>query len=111
MLRSLELRLKPKAAQRSELERILADSVETYNAALKERRDVSKLCPKRITYPDQAAELTAVRKDPQFAPVAVDIQREPLRRVDCAFEAFFRRVEAGQKPGDPRFRSVRQSRS
>jgi hypothetical protein len=29
MLRTFELRLKPKAAQRAELERILADSVET----------------------------------------------------------------------------------
>jgi hypothetical protein len=43
VLRSFELRLKPKAAQRSELERILADSVETYNAALQERRDAATI--------------------------------------------------------------------
>ena len=37
MLRSFELRLKPKAAQRSAMQYILADSAETYNAALQER--------------------------------------------------------------------------
>jgi hypothetical protein len=37
MLRTFDLRLKGQAAERSELERILADSVETYNAALQER--------------------------------------------------------------------------
>ena len=47
------MRLKPKGAQRSELEHILADSLETYNAAFEERRDAWKLCQKRITYYDQ----------------------------------------------------------
>jgi putative transposase len=105
MLRTSELRLKPKAAQRSELEHILSDSVETYNAALQERRDAWKLCQKRTTYYDQHSELTELRKDPRFAKVAVDIQREPLRRVERALQAFFRRVKAGQQPGYPRFRS------
>jgi putative transposase len=105
MLRTFELRLKPKAAQRSEREHILADSVETYKAALQERRDAWKLCQKRITDYDQQAELTELRKDQRLAKVAVDIRREPLRRVDRAFQAFFRRVKAGQKPGYPRFRS------
>ncbi len=31
--------------------------------------------------------------------------RDPLRRLNRAFQAFFRRVKAGQKPGYPRFRS------
>jgi hypothetical protein len=47
MLRTFELRLKPKAVQRAELARILADSAEIYNAALQERRDAWKLCQKR----------------------------------------------------------------
>ena len=34
--------------------------------------------------------------------------RDPLRRLDLAFVAFFRRVEAGAKPGYPRFRSARR---
>ena len=35
----------------------------------------------------------------------MDIQREPLRRVERAFQGFFRRVKAGHKPGYPRFRA------
>lgn len=105
MKRSYELRLKPKASQRAAMSRILEDSAETYNAALQERRDAWKLCGKAVTYYDQSFELTELRKDPAFAVIAVDIQREPLRRLDRAFKAFFRRVKAGQKPGYPRFRS------
>jgi hypothetical protein len=92
-----ELRLKPKVARRSELKRILSDSVETYNAAFEERRDAWKLCQKRIPYYDQHSELTELRKDPRFAKTAVDIQREPLRRVERALQAFFRRGEGGTK--------------
>lgn len=34
--------------------------------------------------------------------------RDPLRRLDRNFAAFFRRVRAREKPGFPRFRSVRR---
>lgn len=105
MLRSFELRLKPKVAQIAAMRHILADSVETYNAALQERRDAWRLCQKQVGFYDQSKELTGLRQDPQFATIAIDIQREPLRRLDRAFKAFFRRVKAGQKPGYPRFRS------
>jgi putative transposase len=71
--------------------------------ACEERRGAWKLCPKRITYYDQQPEVTELRKDRRFAKVAVDIQREPLRRVERAFQAFFRRVQAGPKPGYPPF--------
>lgn len=87
------------------LTRVLADNAETYNAALQERRDAWKLERKSITYYDQQAELTELRKDPAFQWIACDIQRDPLRRVDLAFKAFFRRCKAGEKPGYPRFKS------
>ncbi len=105
MFRSFEIRLKPISAQRDAMEHILADSCETYNAALQERRDAWKLCRKSVTYYDQQVQLSELRKDARYCVVASDIQREPLRRVDRAFKAFFRRVKAGQKPGYPRFKS------
>jgi hypothetical protein len=89
MLRTSELRLKPKAAQRAELEHILADSVETYNAALHERREAWRLCQKRITCYDQQDELTELRKDQRFARVAVDIQREPCAAWSVRFKHSF----------------------
>lgn len=105
MHRTFTLRLRPSKAQCAAFEAILVDSCETYNAALQERRDAWKVCRKRISYEDQTAQLTELRKDPRFAAIAVDIQREPLRRLDRAFRAFCRRVKAGEKPGYPRFRS------
>src|SRR6266513_4270291 len=38
----------------------------------------------------------------------ISAMRDPIRRLDRAFAAFFRRVKAGVKPGHPRFRSVRR---
>lgn len=105
MIRSFQFRLLPNATQRAALERILDDNAETYNAALQERIEAWKLQRKSISYRDQQNELTELRQDPAFQWMAVDIQRDPLRRVDLAFRAFFRRCKAGQKPGFPRFRS------
>lgn len=104
-MRTFQYRLRPNKAQVAALEYILADSCETYNAALQERREAWKLQRKSISYYDQQAELTELRKDLRFRMIALDIQREPLRRIDLAFKAFFRRYKSGQKPGFPRFRA------
>ena len=105
MLRTFQFRLRPNATQAAMLTRILADNSETYNACLQERREAWKLQRKNITYRDQQAELTELRQDPTFQWIACDIMRDPLRRVDRAFKAFFRRVNAKQKPGFPRWRA------
>ena len=105
MFRSFEFRLRPTKAQIAAFEEILVDSCETYNAALQERRDAWKMQRKVVTDFDQFNELQELRKDPKFAAVGIDIAREPIRRVDSAFQGFFRRAKAGQKPGYPRFRS------
>lgn len=106
MIRTYTLQLKPSARQRESLNSILALSCDLYNAALQERRDAWRLCRESVDYHQQQTELTEIRAvDPDVRAVAVDIAREPLRRVDRAFQAFFRRCKAGQKPGFPRFRS------
>lgn len=105
MLRAFQYRLRPNATQLAALRFVLSDNQETYNAALQERKEAWKLQRKSITYYDQQTELTELRKDPQFAVVACDIQRDPLRRVDRAVKAFFRRCKSGEKPGFPRFRA------
>jgi putative transposase len=106
MFRSYELRLKPTKSQEVAFEEILRDSAETYNAALQERKEAWGLQRKSISLYEQQKELTELRKDPQFAKIAADIQRDPLRRLDGAFKAFFRRCKSGDKPGFPRFRSA-----
>lgn len=108
MYRTYTLRLRLNLAQTAAFEEILRDSCETFNAGLQERKEAWKLERKSISLYEQFTELTELRKDPQFAKIAVDIQREPLRRLDRAFKAFFRRCKSGDKPGFPRFRSWRR---
>ena len=62
-----------------------------------------------INYHAQCKELTEIRKDdPDFAGLARRIQCGTLTRLDRAFQGFFRRLEAGENPGYPRFKSFRR---
>lgn len=105
MLRTFQFRLKPNATQVAALEYILEDNRETYNAGLQERKESYRLEGKSITYYDQQAELTELRKDERFTVIATTIMRDPLRRLDRAMQGFFRRCKSGDKPGFPRFKS------
>ena len=91
------------------LERVLENQRQLYNAALQERSDAWRLAGVSITWQDQFKSLTACRREiPEMAAVPVAIQRGTLKRVDKAFQGFFRRARAGQKPGYPRFRGRRR---
>jgi putative transposase len=54
---------------------------------------------------NQAAQLTDVRTTrPDAAVWSYSSQQATLRRLNKAFDAFFRRVKTGRKPGFPRFK-------
>jgi transposase len=75
------------------------------NAALEERREAYKRVKVSIRYGDQSVQLKEVRAyDPAQARWSFSSQQATLRRLDKAFQAFFRRVKAGDKPGYPRFK-------
>ena len=79
---------------------------ETYNAALQERRDAYRLAGKSIGFSHQCAELPACREvRPDLASVPSQVLQDAVRRVDLAFDGFFRRCATGEKPGYPRFKS------
>src|SRR5207248_1309723 len=42
---------------------------------------------------------------PELSEVPSQVLQDVVKRVDLAFDAFFQRVEQGQKPGYPRFKS------
>lgn len=89
-----------------EFERVLDVCRELYNAALRERRDAWRVARKSISYFDQTAELTQVRKiRPDVESASCEVARDSLRRVDKTFKAFYREVQRGSKPGYPRFKS------
>jgi putative transposase len=84
----------------------LALCCDVYNAALQERRDAYHLAGKSISYAQQCAELPGCKEVcPELAEVNSQVLQDVVKRVDRAFEGYFRRVEAGDKAGYPRFRS------
>lgn len=106
MVRSYSAQLRTTRRQNAKLQGLLAHLCELYNAALQERRDAWKTCQKSVRYYEQQAELKELRAlDAETASFSSAIQRDPLRRVQRAFDGFFRRIKAHQEPGYPRFRS------
>jgi putative transposase len=77
---------------------------ELYNAALQERRDAWQKCRKSIRWTHQCAELPAIKDvRPEYHEVHSQVLQDVLTRLDRAFQAFFRRIQVGEKPGYPRF--------
>ena len=95
------------------LEQVLSDCKDLYNAALQERRDAYRQHGTTVSWVDQNRSLTDIRADWPEREGAVDrrVQRGVLRRLDRAYQAFFRRVKAGESPGFPRFQSWQRYRT
>lgn len=97
-------RLYPTHEQVEQLTWTLDRCRELYNAALQERRDAYRMAGKSLSYYDQQAELPAVKvARPEYWQIANCVLQDVVRRLDRAFQAFFRRVKTGEKPGYPRF--------
>ena len=67
---------------------------------------------KSISYNSQAKRLTELRRHSSFwKGIHVDVLQDTLRRLDKAYDAFFRRLKAGENPGFPRFKGRGRYRS
>jgi putative transposase len=88
------------------LDDLLAQLCELYNMALQQRRNAYRELRLSVSYLNQQTQLTELRNGvEEYAVFPAAIQRDPLRRLDRAFQAFFRRLKRGEKPGFPRFRA------
>ncbi len=104
--RSYRYLLQPTVHQRADLERLLLNQCELYNAALEERQGAWTWERRSVSYVDQTRTLTTVRgARPEVLDHGVTVCRGTLKRLDRAFAAFYRRCRAGQAPGYPRFKS------
>lgn len=109
MIRTYTMRLKATSRQQT----MLADTLEhlcvLYNSALEQRKCSWEAEKKGAGYYDQQLALTTFRqRSPEVREFPVALQRDPLRRIDLAFKAFFRRVKAKETPGYPRFKAKTQ---
>lgn len=107
--RTYRYRLYPTASQCRALAAQLAFACELYNVALYQRRDAWRSRRRSIGLFQQFRELTDLRTAGLGPPkMSCAAMRDPLRRLDRAFAALFRRIKSGQRPGFPRFRSIRR---
>ena len=103
--RSYKFLLQPTSRQTVALEKLLSLHRELYNAALEERRGAWQWEKRSVSYFDQSRELTELGSvRPDTLAFGVTVCRGTLKRLDRAFQAFFRRCKAGQTPGFPRFK-------
>ncbi|MEU7416706.1 RNA-guided endonuclease InsQ/TnpB family protein [Streptomyces antibioticus] len=109
MIRAYKFLLRPTARQAVALGEMMRDHCSLYNGALQERRGAYQHDSKtNVRYGMQSAQLSGIRAfDPERqGRWSFSSQQATLRRLDKAFQAFFRRVKAGQTPGYPRFKGV-----
>jgi putative transposase len=102
MMKAYRYRIYPTKKQTRLLSQWLAFCCEVYNAALQERRDAYRMAGVSLGYAQQCAELPACKEvRPELAAVNSQVLQNVLKRVDLAFAAFFRRVQAGEQAGYP----------
>jgi putative transposase len=102
-------RIYPTKAQVSVLERTLGVCRDVYNSLVHERTVLYETTGKAPSRVDQCREITAWKvAHPELHDVYSQVLQNIIRRVDLAFQAFFRRVKNGEEPGYPRLKGKGQ---
>jgi putative transposase len=98
-------KLRPTPAQERALDEVLWRCRTLYNVALEQRIIAWQRCRVSVSRYEQEAELKAIRAAfPEYAAIHSHILQDVLARLDKTYQAFFRRVQRGEKAGFPRFK-------
>ena len=112
MIKTYQYRIYPTTNQRLMLESWLEAYQTLYNQALDMKKQAYQKNKANITYKVLAVHLTMLRRASEFwKSKHIDVLQDVLRRLDKAYQAFFGRVERGEAPGFPRFKSKGRYRS
>jgi putative transposase len=99
-------KLKPTPQQERELGRVLGLCRWLYNTALEQRIIAWQRVRVSVSRYQQEAELKDVRAAfPEYATIHSHVLQDVLARLDKTYQAFFRRVKAGDKAGFPRYQA------
>jgi putative transposase len=97
-------KLRPTLVQQRQLEEVVWRCRTLYNTALEQRITAWERCRVSLTRYQQQAELKAIRAEyPEYAVIHSHVLQDVLARLDTTYQAFFRRVATGEKPGFPCF--------
>lgn len=97
MRKSFKFRLYPTRKQSETLDREVTAAQRLYNAALEQRRFAWQRRGVTLNYNAQAGDLKDLRGSGAPTPTNFSACQDVLRRLDKAFQAFFRRVRSGGK--------------
>src|SRR5215813_14007286 len=110
--RTYKYKLRPTPQQERELERVLGLCRHLYNVALEQRITAWQRRHVSISRYVQEAELKDIRAEfPEYAAIHSHVLQNVLARLDKTYQAFFRRVQRGEKAGFPRFKGRNRYRS
>jgi putative transposase len=102
--KTFRYKLQPTPEQQRLFERTLMLCRHVYNAAVGERREAWQKCGVSVGAYQQTAELPGIKEAmPEYADVHSQVLQDVVLRVDRAYQAYFRRIQAGETPGYPRF--------
>ncbi len=103
--RTVEFKLYLNKSQISKIKKWMSVCCWLYNLFLEQRVKAYKRRGEHVKYYAQQSMLSDLRsKIDWIEDVPSEFCRDPLRRVDRGMESFFRRMQAGEHPGHPRFK-------
>jgi putative transposase len=102
--KTFKYKLNPTLQQEQELGRVLGLCRWLYNTALEQRIVAYQRRHVSVSRYQQEAELKEIRAVmPEYAAIHSHVLQDVLARLDKTYQAFFRRVKAGEKAGFPRY--------
>jgi putative transposase len=102
--KSYKEKLRTTPEQERQLDVVLWRCRTLYNVALEQRKTAWERCQSSVKRFAQEAELANIRAEfPAYAAIHSHVLQDVLARLDKAYQAFCRRVQAREKPGYPRF--------
>jgi len=105
MIKSYKYRLYPSNAQIRLLDQTLEICRGWYNTCLAERKEAYEAEKRTVGKYEQLRRVKELkRSNPYAANVHSHILQVVVQDLDKAFQAYFRRVKAGEEPGYPRFK-------
>lgn len=109
VLKAFVYRLYPTPAQETALDGVLTVCREVYNSMVNWRKHDFEVSGKSPNYYEQKKALPIWKQThPELRKIHSQTLQDVVKRVDLAFQAFFRRVKAGETAGYPRRKGIGQ---